>query len=205
MAHALAETHPKPLARRQTVLPTAPAAVTPSALHPSSICTACGTWVMTRPGSITSMACPECGSPASLKVLALQPPPRDAPCDPVLAALSQTPSEARCADLDVAQTWIRAVSQPPPLAGTTPPVRCADTWVSLRDDAPPHADGGAAAALIYAAGPHEPWLLRSSPPTMHVLSSACAMCGKMRASVAAVLAHPDAAPQPSLFCVAQSV
>ena len=54
-------------------------------------------------------------------------------------------------------------------------------------------------------GPHEPWLLRSSPPAMHVLSSACAMCGKMRASVAAVLAHPDAAPQPNLFCVAQSV
>ena len=27
----------------------------------------------------------------------------------------------------------------------------------------------------------------------------------MRASVAAVLAHPDAAPQPNLFCVAQSV
>ena len=53
-------------------------------------------------------------------------------------------------------------------------------------------------------GPHEPWLLRYTTPDIHVLSSACAMCGKMRASVAAVLAPRDAAPQPRLFCVAQS-
>ena len=127
---------------------------------------------MTRPGTIASMACPECGSLASLQALALQPPMPDAPCDPVLAALSQTPPEARNAALDVAQTWIRAVSQLPPLAAATPPVRCADTWVSFWDDAPPMRTEPLPPPSYMRRGPHELWLLRSIPPAMHVLSSA---------------------------------
>ena len=141
------------------------------------------------------------GVPAGLRATVPSP---GALCDPIPAALSQLPPEARGPALDVTHAWVRAVSQLPPAAAATPPIRCADTWVSFWDDAPPMLTVPLLPPSYARRGPHEPWLLRSSSPDIHVLSSVCAMCGKMRASVAAVHAPQDAAPQPRLFCVAQS-